>query len=191
LIGARFGHFLDRPLAPLLKAIPLSPNLLSALGFVLSAVAALVLAQELFWGGVLVLLAGTFDMLDGMVARAKGQESPFGAFLDSVLDRCSDAFLFFALAYHLRAEPLGVALSMAGLLTALLISYSRARAEALGVSCAVGLMERPERVVLLAAGAITGLIYPALWLAFLLGALTVLQRVLHTRKGLKALEKKS
>ena len=126
-------------------------------------------------------------MLDGMVARASDRTSDFGAFLDSVLDRYSDAFLFMASAWYLAGhnELTGAYISLITMAGAFFISYIRARAEGLGRECKVGIMERPERVVLLSIGAITGLIIPALWIMLVLTHFTALQRLYHVRKTMR------
>lgn len=187
MIGARLGHFLDKPLYPLARRINIHPNALTVSGFVLTTVAALVMARNLMLGGVLVLAGGVLDMLDGIVARTNGKVTEFGAFLDSVLDRYADAFLFLGLAWYLgsRGDHTGAFLSLATMLGAYLVSYTRARAEGLGRQCKTGIMERPERVVLLAFGAISGWILPVLWIMLLLTHLTVLQRVYHVWKSMR------
>ena len=113
-----------------------------------------------------------------------GNDSRFGAFLDSVFDRYSDAFLFIAISWYLmeRGNLAGVYLSLGTLVGAFLISYARARAEGLGESCHTGIMERPERIVLLAFATITGWIIPILWIMFVLTHVTVLQRIYHVRR---------
>lgn len=177
MIGARLGHFLDRPFYPLVKKMRPSPNAFTVTGFLITAAASVVLAVNLRAGAVLVLIGGIFDILDGTVARTNGKVTKFGAYLDSVLDRLSDAFLFIAVAWNLRAVPTGVLLSLLSMVGAFLVSYARARAEGLGVECKTGIMERPERVVLLCFGALTGWIIPSLWVLSILTAVTVFQRV--------------
>jgi phosphatidylglycerophosphate synthase len=184
LIGEKYGHFLDKPLGRFFKNSPVPPNTITLIGFGATTLAALVLSYHLFWGGVLVLLGSLFDMLDGIVARVNGRTTAFGAYLDSVLDRYSDGFLFLGLAYNLREYPTGIALSLGTLLGAFLVSYARARAEGLGEDCKVGIMERPERIILLALGALSGLIVHALWIMFVLTQFTVLQRIFYTKKTL-------
>ncbi|MEW5745673.1 MAG: CDP-alcohol phosphatidyltransferase family protein [Nitrospirota bacterium] len=181
MIGAKLGHFLDRPLAPLAKRISVSPNALSILGFLITAVAALLIPFDIRLGGLLILLGGFFDMLDGIVARTNGKKTVYGAFLDSTLDRYSDALLFLAVAWYFfdRGHPTGMLLTGGALAGALLISYVRARAEALGIDCQVGLMERPERIVLLAAGCILGGLLYLMILLFLLSHITVIQRIAY------------
>jgi phosphatidylglycerophosphate synthase len=185
LIGYKLGHFLDRPLSPALKKIPINPNVLTVLGFVVTTVAASVLTFDLFRGGLLVLAGGFFDMLDGMVARANGKETRWGAYLDSVLDRYSDAFVFLAAAYNLRGQAYGVSLSIATMIGALFVSYARARAEGLGVQCTTGVMERPERIIIFCAGALSGYMIPALWILMPLTHFTVIQRLVYTRRVLR------
>jgi len=187
MFGDKFGHFLDRPLSSLTRRIPLSPNTLTVIGFLITVIAALVIPYHLRLGGLLVLLGGVFDMLDGIVARTTGKTTKFGAFLDSVLDRFSDAVLFLAVAwYFVRVDNYtGAMVCLGTLIGAFLISYIRARAEGLGTSCHTGLMERPERVVLLAFGAITGWILPVMWIMLVLTYITVMQRIYHVWKVMK------
>lgn len=181
MFGDKFGHFLDNPLSSITKRIPLSPNTLTIIGFLITAIAALILPYHLLLGGLLILFGGIFDMLDGIVARTTGKTTKFGAFLDSVLDRCSDALLFLAASwYFVQMDNFtGASISLATLVGAFLISYTRARTEGLGESCHTGIMERPERVVLLAFGALTGWLLPVMWIMLVLTYLTVVQRIYH------------
>jgi phosphatidylglycerophosphate synthase len=167
--------------------IPFSPNAITVTGFVANLAAAYALSFDLLLGGILILLSSLFDVMDGAVARAKGKATRFGAYLDSVLDRFSDAFQFIALSFYFAGrEPVGSYLSLGALVGAFGVSYARARAEGLGVECKVGVMERPERLIVLSLGAMTGLIMPALWVLFIFTHFTVLQRMLHARKAMKA-----
>ncbi len=181
MISAKFGHFLDSPLGPIVKRIPLSPNILTIAGFFITVIAALVIPQNIRLGGILILIGGMFDMLDGIVARTGRKTTRFGAFLDSVLDRYSDAFLFLAIAWYLaeKGNHTGAFLSLGTLVGAFLISYARARAEGLGESCCTGIMERPERIILLIFATITGWIMPVLWIMLVLTHITVVQRIYH------------
>jgi len=185
MISARLGHFLDGPLGSLVKRIPLSPNSLTIIGFLITVVAAFVIPHNIKLGGVFILLGGAFDVLDGMVARAKGKVSRFGAFLDSVLDRYSDAFLFLSLSYYLaeNGNHAGSFVSLGSFVGAFLISYARARAEGLGVSCHTGIMERPERIILVIIATLTGWIMPVLWIMLVLTHVTVAQRVHYVWKA--------
>ncbi|HAK88736.1 MAG: hypothetical protein A2X55_10405 [Nitrospirae bacterium GWB2_47_37] len=187
MISAKLGHFLDEPFAPLAKRIAVSPNILTGAGFLITAAAALVIPFNTLAGGLLIIAGGFFDMLDGIVARTNGKSTRFGALLDSTLDRYSDSFIFIAIAWFFfdRNNLAGVMLSIGSLVGAFVISYVRARAEGIGIECAVGIMERPERVVLLAFGCITGWLFPVIVLLFLLSHITAVQRILHVRKMTK------
>lgn len=188
MISAKFGHFLDRPLEPIAKRIRLTPNFFTVTGFVVTVIGAALIVYSPLAGGLVILLGGGFDVLDGIVARTNGRVTRFGAFLDSVLDRYSDAFVFLSIAtyMYLQGEMAGVILSLLTLVGALLISYARARAEALGIDCHTGLMERPERVILTAFACLTGYFIPVLWILCIFTHLTVIQRVIHVRRGSSA-----
>jgi len=186
VLSTKLGHFLDAPLRPIAKRLPLSPNTLTIIGFLITISAALVIPQNLRLGGILILFGGIFDMLDGMVARTVGKITRFGAFLDSVLDRYSDASLFLALSWYFvkQGSPTGTLLSLGVLVGAFLISYTRARAEGLGESCNTGIMERPERIMLLIFATLTGWLIPVLWIMLILTHITVIQRVYHVWKAM-------
>jgi phosphatidylglycerophosphate synthase len=186
MISDKLGHFLDKPLSPLTKKFPLSPNFLTVTGFLITVIAAFVIPRNIKLGGLLILAGGMFDMLDGIVARTRGKTSRFGAFLDSVLDRYSDAFIFLAIAWYFaeKGNYTGVFLSFGTLVGAFLISYTRARAEGLGESCHVGIMERPERIILLIFATLTGWIIPVLWIMLILTHVTVVQRIYHAWRAI-------
>lgn len=187
MLSAKLGHFLDKPLSPFTKKIPLSPNFLTVTGFFITVVAAFIIPHNLKIGGIMILIGGIFDMLDGIVARTKGKSSRFGAFLDSVLDRYSDAFIFLALAWYLaeKGYHTGSFICIGILVGAFLISYTRARAEGLGESCHVGIMERPERIILIVFAILTGLLIPILWIMLILTHFTVFQRIIYVRRMIK------
>jgi len=187
VLSAKLGHFLDTPLNRIAKKIPLSPNTLSIAGFLVTVIAALMIPRNIRLGGILILIGGILDLLDGVVARTKGQVTKFGAFLDSVLDRYSDAFIFVAISwYFLKKENLiGILISLGTLTGAFLISYTRARAEGLGHACHIGIMERPERIILLGFATITGWLLPVLWIMLIFTHITVLQRIYHVWKAIK------
>jgi phosphatidylglycerophosphate synthase len=187
MLGDKFGHFLDQPLSSITKRIPISPNTLTVTGFIITVIAAMIFPYHLRLGGLLILFGGVFDMLDGIVARTAGKTTKFGAFLDSVLDRFSDALLFLAVTWYFAkgGNYTGALVCLATLVGAFLISYTRARAEGLGESCHTGIMERPERVVLLAFGAITGWLLPVMWIMLVLTYMTVIQRIYHVWKAMK------
>lgn len=187
MLGARLGHFLDKPFGSLARKMRVSPNALSLTGFLITLIASYVLINNLLIGGVLIITGGCFDILDGVVARVNNKRTKFGAFLDSVLDRYSDAFIFIGIALYLgrKGDSIGVLLCLGVLVGAFLISYTRARAEGLGVECKQGLLERPERIILIAFGTLSGLIKPVLWIMVVLTHVTVLQRIYSTWKRMK------
>ncbi len=189
LLKERTNKALASPVRALARR-GVSPNVLTVTGLLLNALVGLVLALGWgFWGGFLVIFAGLFDMLDGALARQSGRTTRFGALLDSVVDRFSEAailigLLWFYLSSQLFAEVL---LLFAVLLGSLMVSYVRARAEGLGIDCEVGLVARPERVLLLALGLISSQMIVVLVLLALLTHFTVVQRLWHVwqRAGLQ------
>jgi phosphatidylglycerophosphate synthase len=186
MLGKKLGRSLERPLARLAVHVPFTPNTVTISGFIFTMFACSVLASDLMTGGILVLAAGFFDMMDGAVARARNMVSSYGAFLDSVLDRYADAGILLAVSWNMfsRDNTTGMLLALSSLVGSFLVSYARARAEGLGVSCSHGLMERPERIILISAGTITGHMIPVLWVMTVLTHYTVIQRIVHTRKML-------
>ncbi len=156
----------------------MSPNALSLVGFLLSLLAASQVALgHLLWGGLLVLLAGFVDLLDGAVARLGGQATPFGAVLDSALDRLSEAAVLLGLVVHFGGSSM-VYLVYAVLVGSFLVSYIRARGEGLGLVMETGLFTRGERVVVLALGLVFPVVlWPALALIALLSWFTVGERL--------------
>lgn len=139
-------------------AIGITANMVTLFGFVVNLIAALFFARGyLVTGGILILLGGSFDTLDGAVARAQSRLRPSGALLDSVIDRYSEGFLFLgALIYFYGlaglASLLGIILAFGAWFGSILVSYVRARAEGLQITCKVGFMQRPERIILFGAG---------------------------------------
>lgn len=186
MLSEKLGHALDKPLETFARKIPFSPNSITIAGFVLTLMASPVIAYNLAWGAFCMLPVSLLDMLDGLVARVQGRGTSYGAFLDSVLDRYSDAAILLAIAYNLWhvGELLGVVLSAITLVGSLIISYARARAEGLGISCKHGLMERPDRLIALFIGGISGHMVAALWILAILTHVTVVQRIVYTKKQL-------
>lgn len=190
MIGPLLKSHLNRIGEPVFRKIHLwgiSPNALTFAGLGISFISATLLtAGQFFWAGVATLGAGLFDMLDGGVARARGGSDRFGAFLDSIVDRYSDLFLLMGvLLFYARQGRLAlVGLCCLAILGTVLIPYARARAECFLPQCSVGWMERPERILLLAAGALLELMPWALALLTLLTHITVLQRVHYCWKRL-------
>jgi phosphatidylglycerophosphate synthase len=181
MLSEKYGHTFDKPLGKIAQRIPLNPNSLSIIGFIITLFACYILSFNLLAGGVLILFGALFDVLDGVVARINNKVTRFGAFLDSVLDRYSDAFILLAIAYNLEnvSDMTGVVLCLGTLLGSFLISYSRARAEGIGEECKYGIMERPERLILISLGTISGIIIPALWVLVVLTNFTVMQRIYY------------
>jgi phosphatidylglycerophosphate synthase len=148
------------------------------------AAAYLLSTGHLLAGGITMLAGASVDMLDGAVARLGQRVTRFGAFLDSVADRLGEAAVFFGLlVYYLDgSHHLGVYLSFGAMAASFMVSYLRARAEGLGVPSDVGLMGRPERIVVLGAGLLAGYPLYALGLVLILATLTVAQRLFHVAR---------
>lgn len=166
-----------------LAGFGLSANMLTVIGLVLNAaVAAVIAAGHPRWGGALLLVASAFDMLDGALARATSSTSKFGGFLDSTLDRYSESVVFLGLLISFldtADAKIGSILVFIATVGSLLISYARARAEALGWKASVGLVARPERVILLAVCLLIGRPLWALWALAILTHVTAATRILH------------
>lgn len=138
------------PIERVSRALSLTPDFFNWLGLLLGLVAGLLFALgHLGWGGVVILLGGICDVMDGRIARRMGRASSYGAFIDSTLDRFVEVFAFLGLVFFLRHHPLGPLLASAAITGSLLVSYARARGESQGVLCREGLMQRAERIVLL------------------------------------------
>ncbi len=187
-LGERVRRFLG-PLTRALDRLHISPNQITVTGALLNVVAAVLVARELLIvGGVVFLVAGSLDMLDGALARFANRVTPFGSFLDSTLDRASEGAILVAVAYLFsrQGRSMDVALVTVALLGSVLVSYTRARAEALGLECKVGLMSRPERVVLIAVGLFFNVLPYIVYILAALTTFTVVQRVVHTYRQLRA-----
>jgi CDP-diacylglycerol--glycerol-3-phosphate 3-phosphatidyltransferase len=160
------------------------PNHLTFFGFIISMGVAYYFAMgEFRLAGIVLIIAGLFDMVDGMVARQLGQETPFGAFFDSIMDRYSDLIMYLGLIiYYGRADRINyVVLVGIVMMGSVLTSYARARAECLIPKCKVGFLERPERIVLLLIGSFYGFMDPVIWVIAVLSNWTVVHRILYTR----------
>jgi CDP-diacylglycerol--glycerol-3-phosphate 3-phosphatidyltransferase len=174
----------------------LTPNAISLTGFVLCVVAAVLVAERLFFlSGVVFIVGSVCDTLDGRYSRMSGKGSPFGAFLDSTLDRIEEGVVLTAVAAYFASRDMqfAVAACVVAVLASLMVSYTRARAEALGVECKVGIATRAVRVVILSIGLLFAkgagladfeLLAPAVYVLAGLSTVTVLQRILHVRKAL-------
>ncbi|MGA9774874.1 MAG: CDP-alcohol phosphatidyltransferase family protein [Candidatus Dormiibacterota bacterium] len=168
-------------LAAATRLVGLSPNSLTLIGLAIAVAAATLAAlNQQLWAGVVLLVAGAFDILDGAVARVSGRTHRFGAFLDSTADRYGEGVLYLGLLYLFLMrlhQDVAVFLIAGALLGSLLVSYVRARAQSLGFSCDVGWFARPERVVLTAIGLIFGQMLIVLWILAIATNLTALQRI--------------
>ena len=195
LFGIRksVAYYLTRPAVRLLARTSITPNAITWFGFLLAVgAAALIITGHLFAAGFVVLVAGFFDLLDGALARHINQTTRFGAVLDSMLDRLSEAVLLFGilLLYARDLSIIPILLVCLALLGGLLVSYIRAKAEALGMECQVGLFTRAERVVVLALGLLLNQIAYALVTALAIivvfSFFTVGQRLLYVWQQTKA-----
>ena len=178
----------------------LTPNAISMTGLVLNAAAAVLVVERLFFlAGIAFIVGSIMDTLDGRYSRMSGKGTLFGAFLDSTLDRIEEGIVLTAIAAYFAelGDSLAVAACVATVLGSLMVSYTRARAEALGVECKVGLATRPVRVVLLSIGLVFGagelisgvdLLEASIYALTVLTLFTVGQRVWHVRRELHKLE---
>jgi len=174
----------------------LTPNAISLTGFALNVVAAVLVIEELFVPAALAFIAGSLmDMFDGRYSRMSGKGTPFGAFLDSTLDRIEEGVVLAAVAAYFakRGDELAVGAVVLTVVGSYMVSYTRARAEALGVECKVGLATRAVRVVILSAGLLLAegaglgdfeLLEPAIYVMAALTIFTTFQRVFHVRQQL-------
>jgi CDP-diacylglycerol--glycerol-3-phosphate 3-phosphatidyltransferase len=176
----------------------LTPNAISMTGLVGNVIAAVLVTQRLFFlAGIAFILGSVMDTLDGRYSRMSGKGTPFGAFLDSTLDRVEEGIVLTAVAAYFASEgdELAVAAVVVAVLFSLMVSYTRARAEALGVECKVGLATRAVRVVIISAGLLFAkgaglgdfeLLAPAIYLLAALTVITTFQRIFHVRRALNA-----
>lgn len=186
MISERIGQWVRRYMLHVgawLGKSRISPNMFTIIGLLLNfAVAVVIASGHPRWGGVFLLVASAFDMVDGAVARATGQMSKFGGFLDSTLDRYSEIVVYIGLLIFLNTtgqDHIGAVLTLIAATGALMISYARARAEAVGYGATVGLVARPERVVLLALCLIINEPLWALWILAVATHITALTRIVH------------
>lgn len=186
MVSTRFANRVRSHLGPVGRVVArtrISPNALTGAGLLLNVgVAAVIASGNLVLGGILVLVAGAFDALDGAVARATGQTSAFGGFLDSTVDRYSEAVVFAGLLIYLTRTDAGtipVLLTYATIVGSLMISYTRSRAEAIGIRGDVGIAQRLERVVILAAALLFSQPVWGLWLLAILTHVTAVHRIAH------------
>jgi CDP-diacylglycerol--glycerol-3-phosphate 3-phosphatidyltransferase len=198
MLTAKLGAVLARPIDALVRALArVSPDVLTITGLALNGVACAFFAlaggkgyispATLRVAGLVALAGAVFDMLDGRVARLRGRETRWGAYLDSTMDRYSDMLLYLGLMilYARLDETLLMVLVWVAAFGGFMTSYARARAESLIPRCTVGLMERPERVALLVLGAILNRMVAVLWIIAILSNITAIQRVIYAYVELK------
>lgn len=172
------------PFIQLLTRWNMHPNTFTTLGFIVSCFSTYFMAVGLFRiAALLVLIAGIFDTIDGKLARDSGKVSKFGALFDSTLDRYSEVILFFGMAYYfiehdLYLSSIAVAVALGG---SLMVSYIRARAEGLGFECKVGILQRPERLLLISLGGLIHInaLVVAIWIIAVLSNITAVVRIVH------------
>ena len=197
------SDYVELPVAGLMNRVGLTPNLVTLIGLLIAAGGAgLAAAGEWWMAGAVALFGGAFDMFDGALARMTNRVSKFGALLDSVVDRVSEAVILFGiLAYYLTADnngggdaalaDIGAALTYVAIIGSLMVSYMRARSEGLGIDCKVGVMTRPERVAAVGFGLIAAHWLPVVMPIVLgtigaLTAFTAVHRLIHTARGISS-----
>ena len=192
-IRKMLGVYLTRPVVHLLVKTSITPNTITWFGFFLSVVAAALIATEhLLVAGLLVLIAGLFDLVDGALARRTKQTTNFGAILDSTIDRLAEAVILLGvLILYARAQSIaGIMLAGIAIPSSLVVSYIRAKAEALNLESEVGIFTRTERVIVLSLGLLLSWIdyalFTALGVIILFSLFTAGQRLLHARHQMKS-----
>ena len=191
MIKSRYGSRLDtavHAVFPFLFKRPLNPNTLTVLGVVVSVAAAFALGSGALWvGGVLLLVGGFFDLVDGVVARHFGTQTPFGGFLDSTADRLVDMVLFLGIIVYLAGEGEigGVILAGIASIGGVLTSYIKARAETIVATLDTGFFERAERVLILAVGVLSGWLWVCLWILAVGSVYTAGARFVAARRAME------
>jgi CDP-diacylglycerol--glycerol-3-phosphate 3-phosphatidyltransferase len=198
MLTERIGEAVARPFEGLVRTFArVNPDVLTIIGLGLNGVACALFAFSggedyrspmlLRVGGLVALGASVFDMLDGRVARLRGRDTKYGAFLDSTMDRYSDMVLYMGLLilYARVDRTPQMVLVWVAAFGSFMTSYARARAESLIPQCTVGLLERPERIVLIILGAVANRMVAVLWVIAVLANVTALQRVVYTYVELK------
>lgn len=183
--GRRNLKVILEPIAGVFHALHITPNVITLLGFLLNVVAAyLIVIDQVFWAGVVFLVAAGADAIDGTLARQIGIRNKFGAFWDSTLDRLSESIIIMALAYRfaVAGQTMAVMIAFLALIASFLVSYTRSRGEGIGIDVKVGVGTRVERFIIMAVGLLFSGLYEnllliALLLIVILAGITVLQRM--------------
>jgi phosphatidylglycerophosphate synthase len=165
--GQLFVYKSINPIIKLLIKLGVTPNMITLAGLILNFLATIILIigaekgdrtdhSYLGWAGLVILIAGLFDMIDGRLARVGNMANPFGALFDSVIDRYSEMIMFLGIIWYLVSHDyfLSSVFGFVAMIGSVMVSYTRARAEGLGVECSVGLMQRPERILIIGISAI-------------------------------------
>lgn len=183
------ARYLTQPIVRLIARTPITPNTLTVCSLLITVIAAVLIVQGyLFVAGLVVLFAGIFDILDGALARTTNRVTKFGGALDSTLDRLAEAVIFIGLlVVYARDKSIGeVALVGVALISSLLVSYVRARAEGLGIECQVGIFTRSERIIVIVLGLLFShfdyVLIGALIIITVFSIFTVIQRLYHVWK---------
>ncbi|CAN5155206.1 hypothetical protein BH20ACI2_BH20ACI2_06240 [soil metagenome] len=208
MLGAEIGRVAMRIIDAMVRALAsagIPPNVLTTIGLIINLACGVLFGfGEFFWAGIVLIVANLFDMLDGNVARLSGRVTKYGGFLDSTLDRLSDMGAFLGIIiFYARATPehsvLNVGLAGVGMIASVLVSYTTARSEGLGVKANVGFLQRPERVVLLIIGALStwnwgsdsfwaNRMPQVLWVLAIGSVWTLIQRMIFIRRELMIMD---
>lgn len=184
-LRSNFNDGINRIVGPIARVISrtgVSPNTLTTLGLLLTTAGAVtVILDRPVLAGWILVFGGLMDTFDGAVARARHRSTPFGGFYDSVTDRLSDGIILAGVAFWLTDRPRLFLLAIVALVTAQVTSYVRAKAEAIDLSCSIGIMERAERAILIMIGLVfhRWVLEPILWVLAIGGTVTVVQRIHH------------
>ena len=208
MLGAEIGRGATRIIDAMtrgLASLGIPPNVLTTTGVVINMGCGVLFGiGEFWWAGIVLIVANLFDMLDGNVARLSGRVTKYGSFLDSTLDRLSDMVAFFGvMIFYARNTPqhsvVNMALAGTGMIASVLVSYTTARSEALGVKANIGFLQRPERVVLLIIGALSTWDWNStnffadrmpqvLWVLAVGSVWTLVQRMIYIRRELRQMD---
>ncbi len=208
MLGAEIGRVAMRIINSMVRALAsagIPPNVLTTIGLIINLACGVLFGfGEFFWAGIVLIVANLFDMLDGNVARLSGRVTRYGGFLDSTLDRLSDMGAFLGIIiFYARDTPqhsvLNVGLAGVGMIASVLVSYTTARSEGLGVKANVGFLQRPERVVLLIIGALSTWSWASdsfwanrmpqvLWVLAIGSVWTLIQRMIFIRRELMLMD---
>ena len=171
------------PLVYVFDKFNISPNMLTLTGLFITAIGSyFIFTKQFFTAGIILTIGAVFDAIDGALARKTNKTTKFGAFLDSTVDRVADFIPLLALTYYFRNDDVFFFITMGAILFSFLVSYTRARAEGLGLDCKVGIFERPERLIILIAALITGYLEIGVLLIFLGALWTTFERIFYVLK---------